>query len=217
MARVSSCARTRRGGVRVSIAAESAGTLPAPAETPEASGQPLGNFGVRAHLAVKGQVPFPRHGRRPEFGQEVPGQPLLYEAESIRRTITLTARCVEWMKVRSGATGSDAIVSDNIWGYQSTANYSPGAQLTGFRVEATDGSVGKVDRHSDQVDSSYLVVDTGMWIFGKHVLLPAGTITTIDPAEQKVYVGLTKEQIKDAPEFDKEKHLTDPDHRRETG
>ncbi|MER5473524.1 PRC-barrel domain-containing protein [Streptomyces sp. NPDC002935] len=59
------------------------------------------------------------------------------------------------------------------------------------------------------VNSAYLVVDTGVWIFGKHVLLPAGTVARVDQEEQKIYVDLTKEQIKDSPEFDKDKHTGD--------
>jgi hypothetical protein len=46
--------------------------------------------------------------------------------------------------------------------------------LTGFDVEAADGSIGKVDEATQEVGESYLVVDTGVWIFGKKVLLPAG-------------------------------------------
>ncbi|WP_234310449.1 PRC-barrel domain-containing protein [Streptomyces sp. NRRL F-3218] len=61
--------------------------------------------------------------------------------------------------------------------------------LIGYKVEATDGSIGKVDKHSDDVTSSYLVVDTGVWIFGKHVLLPAGTVSRVDNDEKKVFVG----------------------------
>ena len=70
-------------------------------------------------------------------------------------------------------------MSDSIWGYQPTTGHTAGTDLTGFKVEATDGSIGKVDKHSDDVDSSYLVVDTGVWIFGKHVLLPAGTVQSV--------------------------------------
>lgn len=77
-------------------------------------------------------------------------------------------------------------------------------------VEATDGSIGKVDKHSDEVGSAYLVVDTGVWIFGKDVLLPAGTVTGIDTENRKIFVDLTKDQIKDSPEFDKHKHAGDP-------
>ncbi|MCX4419413.1 PRC-barrel domain-containing protein [Streptomyces mirabilis] len=96
-------------------------------------------------------------------------------------------------------------MSDSIWGYQPTTGHTAGTDLTGYKVEATDGSIGKVDKHSDDVNSAYLVVDTGVWIFGKHVLLPAGTVKTVDQAQRKIYVDLTK----DSPEFDKDKHIGD--------
>lgn len=49
-----------------------------------------------------------------------------------------------------------------------------------------------------------------MWIFGKHALLPAGTIKMIDMVEEKVYVDRTKDQIKDALAFDEAKRGGDP-------
>ncbi|MEV6311555.1 roadblock/LC7 domain-containing protein, partial [Streptomyces sp. NPDC051840] len=108
-------------------------------------------------------------------------------------------------------------MSDNLWGYQPSVGHTAGTDLIGYKVEATDGSIGKVDKHSDDVTSAYLVVDTGVWIFGKHVLLPAGTVSRIDSDDKKVYVDLTKEQIKDSPEFDKDKHIGDADFHRTTG
>ncbi|MFG2307360.1 PRC-barrel domain-containing protein [Streptomyces sp. NPDC048566] len=108
-------------------------------------------------------------------------------------------------------------MSDNIWGYQATTGHTAGTDLIGYKVEATDGSIGKVDKHSDDVNSSYLVVDTGVWIFGKHVLLPAGTVRTVDTAERKIHVDLTKEQIKDSPEFDKDKHVGDAGYHQQIG
>ncbi|MER5407530.1 PRC-barrel domain-containing protein [Streptomyces sp. NPDC002769] len=108
-------------------------------------------------------------------------------------------------------------MSDSIWGYQPTAGYTAGTDLTGWKVEATDGSIGKVDKHSDDVSSSYLVVDTGVWIFGKHVLLPAGTVKTVDLTERKIYVDLTKDQIKGSPEFDKDKHVGDVGYHEHVG
>jgi hypothetical protein len=74
--------------------------------------------------------------------------------------------------------------------------------LTGFGVEARDGSIGKIDEASYDVGAGYIVVDTGPWIFGKKVLLPAGLIERVDRTDEQVFVGLTKEQIKNAPEFD---------------
>ncbi|WP_234313151.1 hypothetical protein [Streptomyces purpeochromogenes] len=76
-------------------------------------------------------------------------------------------------------------MTDNLWGYQPAAGHTVGTDLIGYKVEATDGSIGKVDKHSDDVTSSYLVVDTGVWIFGKHVLLPAGTVSRVDNDEKE--------------------------------
>ncbi|MEU6943404.1 PRC-barrel domain-containing protein, partial [Streptomyces rubiginosohelvolus] len=108
-------------------------------------------------------------------------------------------------------------MNDSLWGYQPSSGHTVGADLSGYTVEATDGSIGKVDKHSDETGSAYLLVDTGTWIFGKDVLLPAGTVSRIDAGEKKVYIDLTKDQIKDAPEFDKDKHIGDADFHRTTG
>ncbi|MCP3822244.1 PRC-barrel domain-containing protein [Streptomyces sp. A3M-1-3] len=108
-------------------------------------------------------------------------------------------------------------MSENIWGYQPTTGHTVGNSLIGYKVEATDGTIGKVDKHSDDVGSAYLVVDTGVWIFGKHVLLPAGTVTRVDAAEEKIYVNRTKDEIKDAPEFDKDKHIGDAGYHDQIG
>ncbi|MFE9429114.1 PRC-barrel domain-containing protein [Kitasatospora sp. NPDC006697] len=104
-----------------------------------------------------------------------------------------------------------------MWDYQEDSGYQAGTELIGYKVEATDGHIGKVDKHSDDVDARYIVVDTGPWIFGKHVLLPAGTITSIDPDNQTVRVGRTKDEIKNSPEFDKDKHAADADYHQQVG
>jgi len=74
--------------------------------------------------------------------------------------------------------------------------------LSGFTVEATDGEVGKVVDAAYELGSSWLVVDTGPWILGKKVLLPAGTVTEIDPEERKIHVDRSRDEIKQAPEHD---------------
>jgi hypothetical protein len=86
--------------------------------------------------------------------------------------------------------------------------------ITGFEVEATDGGIGKVDEATNDVGNSYIIVDTGPWIFGKKVMLPASVIDEIDPDSQKAYVRRTKDEIKNAPEFD-ESRLTDDEYRTE--
>jgi hypothetical protein len=44
-------------------------------------------------------------------------------------------------------------------------------------------------------------VDTGPWIFGHKVMLPAGVIDAIDDDDEKVFVSRTKNEIKHAPEL----------------
>jgi len=88
--------------------------------------------------------------------------------------------------------------------------------LTGFSVEAVDGGIGKVDEASTDVGASYIVVDTGTWIFGKKVLLPAGTIQSVDPDAETIFVNKTKDEIKDAPEFDPDRYK-DETYRSEIG
>ncbi len=73
--------------------------------------------------------------------------------------------------------------------------------LVGYHVEARDGTVGKVDEATEEVGSSHIVVDTGPWIFGKKVLLPADSVQRIDADGRTVHVDFTKEQIKDSPEY----------------
>jgi hypothetical protein len=88
-----------------------------------------------------------------------------------------------------------------IWTYSEEILAEP-LDIQGFKVEATDGEIGKIDEATYEVGSSYVIVDTGPWIFGKKVMLPAGSIEMIDLDDRQVRVRLTKDQIKNAPEFD---------------
>jgi hypothetical protein len=81
--------------------------------------------------------------------------------------------------------------------------------LTGFSVEATDGGIGKVDEATYETTQSYIVVDTGPWIFGKKVLLPAGVVQRIDLDSESVFVNRRKDEIKNAPEFDEATYRDD--------
>ncbi|MEW1913012.1 PRC-barrel domain-containing protein [Kitasatospora sp. NPDC085895] len=101
-----------------------------------------------------------------------------------------------------------------IWDFRTTSGHVAGSDLVGFHVEATDGPIGKVDELSERTDSQYLVVDTGPWIFGKHVLLPAGTVVRVEQEEKKVYLDRTKDEIKNSPEYDPDRHdPADDDYR----
>jgi hypothetical protein len=78
--------------------------------------------------------------------------------------------------------------------------------LVDFKVEATDGSIGRVMDAMYEAGESYLVVDTGGTILSKRVVLPAGVIDRVDRDGSTVYVDRSKDEIKDAPEFDEERY-----------
>jgi hypothetical protein len=104
--------------------------------------------------------------------------------------------------------------TQNIWEY-SDETWS-NVDLVGFSVEALDGSIGKIDKASHDVGVGYIVVDTGPWIFGKKVLLPAGVVDAIDLDETTAYVQRTKDEIKNAPEFDPDR-VSDTKYREQFG
>src|SRR6476469_5679132 len=93
---------------------------------------------------------------------------------------------------------------------------APSIDLSGFKVEATDGDIGKVDEATNEAGGSFIVVDTGPWIFGKKVMLPAGVIQDIDPDTETIIVNRTKDEIKNAPEFDEDRYR-DAGYRDELG
>jgi len=93
-------------------------------------------------------------------------------------------------------------------GYDATS----GRDLSGYHVEALDGSIGKIDEATYEVGKSFIIVDTGPWIFGRKVVIPAKAIVRLDPPEHSVFLRLTKDQIKDSPELD---DVRDADRRRE--
>jgi hypothetical protein len=88
----------------------------------------------------------------------------------------------------------------------------PGGRMpdvTGWDVEASDGHIGKIDEATYDDASSCIVVDTGFWIFGKKRMLPAGVVERIDPEEKQVFVSMTKDQVKQAPDYDPDRHAAD--------
>jgi hypothetical protein len=106
------------------------------------------------------------------------------------------------------------MATTDLWTYRDTGVSQ--RDLTGFSVEALDGSIGKVDNATFDVGSSFIVVDTGPWIFGKKVMLPAGVVQDVDLDTETVFVNRTKDQIKDSPEFDEDRS-TDSNYRDELG
>jgi uncharacterized protein DUF2795 len=95
-----------------------------------------------------------------------------------------------------------------IWRYP--AGVRTGRDLTGYDVEASNGSIGSIDEATDDVEEYWVIVDTGPWIFGKRVLLPAGVIKRIDHDDQRVFVDRSRDEIKQAPEYNVATGASDP-------
>jgi hypothetical protein len=106
-------------------------------------------------------------------------------------------------RVRPTEYDRGGFMSD-VWTYRNAILGSDvsAQNLIGYGVEAEDGSIGKVDAGTYEAGASHLVVDTGLWIFGKKVMLPAGVVSNVDHDEEKVYVDRNKDQIKTSPEYD---------------
>lgn len=99
---------------------------------------------------------------------------------------------------------------DRIWSYAPEFDHPEVHELAYYSVEASDGTIGHVDRQSDDSGMRHLVVDTGVWVFGKSVLVPVGVVAGIDTVSQKVTVTCTREEIKSAPVFKTDRETLDP-------
>ncbi|MEL7350384.1 MAG: DUF2382 domain-containing protein [Cyanobacteria bacterium P01_A01_bin.116] len=96
-------------------------------------------------------------------------------------------------------------LKDTYPNYRETFNDSSIGHLEDYSVYADgDDKVGSVEDglfESETGQFRYLIVDTGIWIFGKKILLPIGR-ARFDNDDRRVYVeGLTKEQVENLPEY----------------
>jgi len=97
------------------------------------------------------------------------------------------------------------MTTSDIWTYRDAT--LSGQELSGYDVEAVDGGIGRIDEVTAEAGTSFIVVSTGPWIFGKKALLPAGVIERVDHEDGCVFLDRTKDEIKNAPEFDESRYL----------
>jgi len=90
-----------------------------------------------------------------------------------------------------------------VWDYREST-WTLDRDLIGYDVEATDGCIGTIEQASNESSRAYVVVDAGSWIPETRKLVPAGAIAALDHVHHRVDVGLTKDQIRDAPDYDAE-------------
>jgi hypothetical protein len=83
--------------------------------------------------------------------------------------------------------------------------------VSGHHVEAVDGEIGHVDDFIIDDETwaiRYLIVDTKDWLPGKKVLISTKWIERVSWSEKQVVVDLTREAIRQAPEYAEAPSLT---------
>jgi hypothetical protein len=78
-------------------------------------------------------------------------------------------------------------------------------EVTGYYVHASDGDIGHVEDFLVDVDAwivRYAVIDTRNWWPGRKVLVATQAITMVDWAEGAITLDLTRDRVRNAPEYD---------------
>ena len=95
-------------------------------------------------------------------------------------------------------------VADRI-GRESTDSHLRSTEaVTGYHIEAADGEIGHVDGFVVDDEAwaiRYIEVATRNWWPGKKVLVSPAWIERVSWTDSKVYVGLSREAIKNGPEY----------------
>jgi hypothetical protein len=79
------------------------------------------------------------------------------------------------------------------------------AEISRYSLKATDGELGHVVDvivHDKSWTIRFLVVDTGNWLPGRKVLIAPQWAKTISWLDSKVTVELSRDQVKDSPQYD---------------
>jgi len=83
-------------------------------------------------------------------------------------------------------------------------------ELTGYHLQALGGEIGHVEDFIVDDESwhvRYMVIKTKNWLPGKKVILPPAWIERFSWKEKKVFCELSRDEIKNAPEYDPEQPI----------
>ena len=79
------------------------------------------------------------------------------------------------------------------------------SKVRGFHIHAMDGEIGHVTDillSDSDLKARYLVIDTGGWLSGRHVLLSTAWLSSVAPEKKMIVVNIEKKRIKEAPPYD---------------
>jgi hypothetical protein len=109
------------------------------------------------------------------------------------------------------ATASTEAMAERIRKESQDSHLRSTEAVTGYHVEAVDGEIGHVDGFVVETQAwtiRYIEVATRNWLPGKKVLVAPSWIERVSWTDSKVYVGLAREPIKDAPEYIESRPVT---------
>ncbi len=109
------------------------------------------------------------------------------------------------------AISSEETLAQRVQRESEDSHLRSAAAVDGYHVEASDGEIGHV--RDFVVDDEtwairYVEVATRNWWPGKKVLLSPGWIQRVSWKDSKVYAGLSREAIKNAPEYIESEAIT---------
>ena len=102
------------------------------------------------------------------------------------------------------ATASAEAVAERTRKESTDSHLRSADAVTGYHIHAADGEIGHVDGFVVDDEAwaiRYIEVATRNWLPGKKVLVSPSWIERVSWPTSKVYVGLSREAIKDAPEY----------------
>jgi hypothetical protein len=109
------------------------------------------------------------------------------------------------------ATASTEATAERIRKESKDSHLRSSEAVTGYHIEAADGEIGHVDGFVVDDEAwaiRYIEVATRNWLPGKKVLVSPSWIERVSWADSKVYTGLSREAIKDAPEYGESTPIT---------
>jgi hypothetical protein len=89
--------------------------------------------------------------------------------------------------------------------YRGDPNLRSTREVIGYHIQAQDGEIGHVEDFFISEEDwviRYIFVDTRNWLPGRKVLVSPSWIEEIKWGPAKVYVDLSREQVKHSPEYD---------------
>jgi sporulation protein YlmC with PRC-barrel domain len=84
--------------------------------------------------------------------------------------------------------------------------------VEGYNIQSNDGEVGHVEDFiidDNKWNLVFFIVDTRNWLPGRKVLVSPNWVKKIEWSEEKVFVNLSQESIKNSPEYDPDVQITD--------